>query len=174
LSDTSEDFEGYAATRVPALLRFAYLLTGDRALAEDVVQEALIKVCVGWDRVVAADSADAYVRRMVLNEFLRWRRRRASREVVGPVPDRAHDALNVVDELAERDLVWHALQRLPRRQRSVLVLRYYESLPDAEIAAALGCTEGTVRSLASRAFEVLRRDGRLRDVPQTIEHWEAK
>jgi RNA polymerase sigma-70 factor (sigma-E family) len=170
VSQLPEEFEGYAAERGRALLRFAYLLTGDRALAEDLVQEALVKVCMRWDRVVRADAPDAYVRRMVLNEFLSWRRRRSSREVVvdtfdGSLPDR-------LDELAERDAMWRALLRLPRRQRTVLVLRYYESLPDADIAVLLGCSEGTVRSHASRAFEALRRDPHLAREPLAANHGE--
>jgi RNA polymerase sigma-70 factor (sigma-E family) len=167
VAELPDGFEVYVAERAPALLRFAYLLTGDRALAEDVVQEGLTKLCTRWDRVVAADAPDAYVRRVVLNEFLRWKRRFASRELVGAVQDRvetgSHD---VVDELVERDAVWRALLRLPRRQRSVLVLRYYESLPYAEIASLLGCTEGTARSLASRALDVLRQDSHLARYPQ--------
>jgi RNA polymerase sigma-70 factor (sigma-E family) len=166
-----DGFEEYAADRGGALLRFAYLLTGDRARAEDVVQEALIKVSMRWDRVVAADAPDAYVRRVVVNEFLRWRRRRASSEFVGAVPERSEG--DAIDELAERDAVWRALLRLPRRQRTVLVLHYYESLPYADIAILLGCAEGTVRSLASRAFDAMRRDPGLGRAPHVVQHQEG-
>jgi RNA polymerase sigma-70 factor (sigma-E family) len=174
VAELPDGFEGYVADRGPALLRFAYLLTGGRALAEDMVQEALIKVCTRWDRVVAADAPDAYVRRVVLNEFLRWKRRRASHEIVGAVQDRdwPGDGRNEVDQVVERDAVWRALLKLPRRQRSVLVLRYYESLPYADIASLLGCTEGTARSLASRAFDALRCDTDLARDPLLARHGE--
>jgi RNA polymerase sigma-70 factor (sigma-E family) len=173
VAELPDDFEGYVAERGSGLLRFAYLLTGDRSRAEDVVQDAMVKVCTRWDRVVAADVPDAYVRRIVLNEFLRWKRRRASHEIVGDVLDRARpDARDELDELAQRDAVWRALLKLPRRQRSVLVLRYYESLPDRDIASLLGCTEGTVRSLASRAFDALRRDRHLAPDRQPVRHRE--
>jgi RNA polymerase sigma-70 factor (sigma-E family) len=148
-------FDDFVTRRGPALLRFAYALTSDTGLAEDIVQQALIKAHRRWSTVANAEHPEAYVRRAVLNEYLSFRRRRSSTEVVGSVPDRArHD---VTDELAARDLMWRALARLPGRQRSVLVLRYYEGLPDGEIAALLGCREGTVRSLAARAFAILRR-----------------
>ena len=165
-----EEFDGFVVERGPALLRFAFLLTGDAPLAEDLVQEALIKVCRRWDRGVRVAYPDAYTRRVVLNEFVSWRRRRSSSEVVGDVLDRTLG--DEVDELVERDVVWRALGRLPRRQRSVLVLRYYEALPDGEIASLMGCAEGTVRSLASRAFEALRRDPHLAAEPNPTGHRE--
>jgi RNA polymerase sigma-70 factor (sigma-E family) len=152
-------FDDFVRGRGPALLRFAYLLTSDQGQAEDLVQRALIKAYRRWDHVASVAHPDAYVRRVVLNEHLSFRRRRSSSEVVGPVPDAAQR--DVTDDLADRDLVWRVLGQLPRRQRSVLVLRYYEALPDREIAALLGCREGTVRSLAARAFETLRRHPQL-------------
>jgi RNA polymerase sigma factor (sigma-70 family) len=86
----------------------------------------------------------AYARRIVVNDYLGWRRRRVS-----------------TDDVADRDLVWRTIGRLPKRQRAVLVLRYYEALGDAEVAQLLGCAEGAVRSLATRAFEALRSDPQL-------------
>ena len=159
MTDQVQGFDHFVGACGPALLRFAYLLTGNRSLAEDLVQDALIKAHRRWSVHGRVDFPEAYVRRIVVNEFLSWRRRRASREVVGPVPEQAHR--DEFQPLVERDAVWRVLAELPRRQRSVLVLRYYEAMPDGEIAMLLGCAEGTVRSLATRAFATLRCDSRL-------------
>jgi RNA polymerase sigma-70 factor (sigma-E family) len=150
-------FEEWARARLPALVRFAAALIGDRGLAEDVVQEVLIRAYGGWHRIATLDQPEAYLRRMVTNEYLSWRRRwarvapRSDVEVAGSVSDHA-------DTYADRDAIRTELARLPRRQRAVLVLRYYEHLTDAEIAEVLGCPSGTVRSLASRALAALRVD----------------
>lgn len=148
------DFDGFVATRGAALLRFAYVLCGDADLAQDLVQEALVKTHRHWDRVAGAEHPDAYVRRIVVNNLTSWRRRRSSSEVVGPVPERAY--ADPVEGWAERDVLWQALAGLPRRQRVVLVLRYYEQHSDAQIAEVLGLAESSVRSLAARAFAALR------------------
>jgi RNA polymerase sigma-70 factor (sigma-E family) len=152
-------FDDFVVEHGPALLRSAYVLVGDRALAEDLVQEALLKAHTRWEAHGPADHPEAYVRRIVVNEFMSWRRRRSSTERIGDVPDRG--VRDGAADVGERDLVWRSLRDLPRRQRAVLALRYYEAMPDAEIASMLGCAEGTVRSLAARAFETLRRDPRL-------------
>lgn len=161
ISDPPAGFDEFVAGSAPGLLRFAYLLTGDGALAEDIVQQALIKAHRVWGGDVRAEQPVAYVRRAIVNEFTSWRRRRWSTEVTGSVPDRGQT--DTVDELAQRDLVWRALADLPRRQRAVLVMRYYEAMPDAAIALVLHCAQGTVRSLAARAFEALRRHPGLTD-----------
>lgn len=147
-------FEEFADVRLPALLRFAGVLTGDRALAEDVVQEVLVRVNTRWHEI---DSPEAYVRKMIVNEFLSWRRRSWRLVPSGSAtdlddrqsPDHAHG-------YAERDSLLAELAKLPRRQRAVLVLRYYEGLSDPEIAEVLGCEPGTVRGYASRALATLR------------------
>jgi RNA polymerase sigma-70 factor (sigma-E family) len=146
-------FEEFAAARLPALLRYAILLSGDRHEAHDIVQEVLTRALVKWDRITKIDEPYAYVRRMVTNEFLSLRRRRvrtvpleAGREppaATGPEPGADHE-------------LWSLLARLPRQQRAVLVLRYYEDLTDDEIAETLHCRAGTVRGYASRALAVLR------------------
>jgi RNA polymerase sigma-70 factor (sigma-E family) len=150
-------FEEFAAVRLGALLRFAGVLTGDRALAEDVVQEALIRAHGRWASIADLDRPEAYVRKMVVNEYLSWRRRswRLVPAGSGTDVDTALVADPAVDH-AERAAILAELARLPRRQRAVLVLRYYESLSDPEIAEALGCTPGTVRGYASRALATLR------------------
>ncbi|HYG94366.1 MAG TPA: SigE family RNA polymerase sigma factor [Nocardioides sp.] len=153
----NQDFVSYVEARTPALLRLAYLLSGDRHLAEDLVQEALAKAHRRWVTIAAADHPHAYVRRIVVTQHLGWRRRRASTELALPpesLPEgRGGDPAGGV---ADRDATWRALAGLPARQRAVLVLRYYEDLPDEDIAATLGVAVGTVRSLASRAFARLR------------------
>lgn len=156
VSQPVSEFEEFVAKSSSALLRFAYLLTGDRALAEDLTQQAFIKSHRRWEGLVRAEQPVAYVRRAITNEFISWRRRRSSTEIIGAVPSRGQP--DATEQLLARDLVWRALATLPRRQRAVLVLRYYEAAPDADIASLLGCAEGTVRSLAARAFDTLRRD----------------
>jgi len=156
-------FDDWARARLPALVRFAAVLTGERGLAEDVVQEVLIRAYGRWHRITALDQPDAYLRRMITNEYLSWRRRWAR---IAPRPDVA-PASSVADHAhayAERDAIRVELARLPRRQRAVLVLRYYEHLTDAEIADLLGCPAGTVRSLASRAIAALRVDPHTREL----------
>jgi RNA polymerase sigma-70 factor (sigma-E family) len=157
-------FDEWARARLPVLVRFAVALTGDRGLAEDVVQEVLIRAYGRWSRITGLDQPEAYLRRMVTNEYLSWRRRWARitphADVTGiveavPAPDHA-------DAQADRSSLALELARLPKRQRAVLVLRYYERLTDAEIADTLGCPQGTVRSLASRALSALRVDARTR------------
>ena len=106
-----------------------------------------------------AERPDAYVRRIILNQYLSWRRRRSSSELSGPVPDVG--VADSTDHIASRDLLWRVLAELPGKQRAVLALRYYEDLPDREIGALLGCSDGTVRSLASRAFATLRQHAAL-------------
>lgn len=152
-----QDFVAYTEARTPALLRLAYLLTGDGHHAEDLVQEALTQAYRRWDTVQRAGNPHAYVRRIVVNQHVSWRRRRPSTEVVlAPEAMPEGTTTGVAGGVAERDLAWRAMAGLPARQRAVLVLRYYEDLTDADIAATLGIAVGTVRSLASRAFAQLR------------------
>jgi RNA polymerase sigma-70 factor (sigma-E family) len=150
-------FEEFAATRMPAVLRFAAVLAGDRAVAEDLAQEVLIRAYSQWDMIGCLDRPEFYVRKMILNEFLSWRRR-SVRQVVpgGAVGESASTAPDHAHVYAERQALLGELGKLPRRQRAVLVLRYYEDRGDAEIAELLGCTPGTVRGYASRALATLR------------------
>jgi RNA polymerase sigma-70 factor (sigma-E family) len=149
-------FEQYVGARGHALLRFGTLLTGDRHLAEDLVQEALARAHPKWGRIGAMEHPDAYVRRMVVNLFLSWRRLRSSR--VTPT-DAVPEVLSAADhghDLAERDAMWRLLATLPKQQRAVLVLRFYEGLGDEDIAALIGCSPSTVRVHASKALARLR------------------
>lgn len=150
-------FEEYTSWRLPAVLRFAAVLTGDRALAEDVVQEVLIRAHRHWGRIGRLDQPDPYIRRMVVNEFISARRRTWR---VLPSGDGADVDKRVTPDhagdLAERAELLAELGKLPVRQRTVVVLRYYEGLSDIEIAEMLGCQPGTVRGYLSRALASLR------------------
>ncbi len=152
-SRDDEQFRHFVEGRSLALLRTAYALCGDRHAAEDLVQGALAKLYRRWGKV---DEPEGYVRRIIYNDQVsRWRRLSVMREdPVDDVPEGAlPDRAAVVDDRLD---VWQLLQRLPPRQRAVLVLRYYEDLSEREIAAVLGCSLGTVRSQASRAIAKLR------------------
>lgn len=148
-------FEQFATDRLRPLLRLAGAICQDTTLAEDLVQDVLIKVAQRWDYVNSRDDPDSYVRRMLINEHISWHRKwgrivpRARIEPRDMVTD--HAAVQ-----ADQDLLRHELSRLPRRQQLVLALRYYEGLSDPEIAEAMGCTAGTVRGYASRAIASLR------------------
>lgn len=150
------DFDHYVAERRHALFRFAVVLTGDPILADDVVADALVSAYENWARVSNADNVHAYVRKIVLNEYLSWRRLAARTAVRSDVAD----LLEPEADHAEQHAVHHQLvvemRRLPPKQRAALVLRYYEGLSFAEIAAALGSGENAVRSNVSRALQRLR------------------
>jgi RNA polymerase sigma-70 factor (sigma-E family) len=155
-------FAEFAAARLPALLRYAVVLTGDRELAQDVVQDVLVRAQLNWRKIDRAGSPDAYVRRMVLNEYLSWRRRWAVRNIrttdveVNTIIDARSSTRDHSDAVVDADDVWGRLAQLPRKQRAVLVLRHYEQLDDAEIAGLLECSPATVRSHASKALATLR------------------
>jgi RNA polymerase sigma-70 factor (sigma-E family) len=150
-------FEEFAAVRLRAIAAFAAVLTGDRALAEDVVQDVLIAVQARWPRISALEHPDRYVRKMVVNQFL-TARRRGWRLVPSGTGEEIDDRRSPdhATSHAERDALLAELGKLPARQRAVLVLRYYEGLSDSEIAGVLGCRPGTVRGYASRALAALR------------------
>jgi len=139
------------------LLRVAYQLTHDRGAAQDLVQDALLRVYRSVRRRgLAPEDWYAYLRRAVINEYIRTRRLRSSTEIVtDTVPERAA-AGSLEDRAADQVQLWAALGELSERQRAVLVLRYYEGLADHEIAALLGCREATVRSLARRGLAAMR------------------
>jgi len=157
--DLEAEFEEFVAGASPRLFRAAYAITRDHHLAEDAVQSALGKAYARWSRVTRSEHPEAYVRRMVVNEVLSWRRRKASTEVptdVPPVDDprRAPDSHDTV--LADSDAMWQALGLLAPRQRAVVVLRYYEHLSEAEIAETLDVRPGTVKSQCAAALARLR------------------
>jgi RNA polymerase sigma-70 factor (sigma-E family) len=136
------------------LLRSAWLLTGNWASAEDLVQTSLLQSWLHWN-AIKAETPDFYVRRVLMNTFLSGQRRRWTREQpMAQLPDRA-----AADELGSTELrhvIWRALSGLPARQRAVVVLRYFNDLSEAQTAQLLGCSVGTVKSQASRALASLR------------------
>jgi RNA polymerase sigma-70 factor (sigma-E family) len=148
------DFTAYLAARQSTLLRTAYLITGDAHTAEDVVQSALARLYLSWDRVQRAESPDAYVRRAIVNEATSWWRRAWRRREVAT--DILPDVAVAPEPTSGGDDVWQLVRSLPPRQRAVIVLRYYEQLSEAEIADTLGISPGTVKSQASRALATLR------------------
>ena len=167
---TRADFESWMAARQGRLLRTAYLLTGDVHTAEDLVQTALAKLYLAWDRVSGAASIDAYARKILVNEHTSpWRRLWRHREVVTDTSD--HEVPVAAEEYdGVRAALWEAVRALPERQRAVVVLRYYEQLSERETAEALGVSVGTVKSQASRALDTLR--GHLGD-RDDLTGWEA-
>lgn len=146
-------FEEWVGARTPALMRAAYLLTGDWQRAEDLLQTALMRCYGRWSRI---DDHEAYVRRTLYVTYAGWRRRRWTGEVPGPLPEQAGPNDDARDADARTDVL-RLLASLPPRQRAVVVLRYYEDLSEADVAALLGVTAGTVKSTAAKALARLRR-----------------
>jgi RNA polymerase sigma-70 factor (sigma-E family) len=152
------EFEEFVDGEFAALGRFAGALTGDRHLAEDLLAEALLKVSVRWHRVSRADSPAAYTRRVITRTYLSHQRRsvtrRESTSADGRLPEVA--VADPADGVVARDEIRRLLERLSPQQRAAVVLRYQLDLPDAQIAAELGCSPATVRSHLSHARQVLR------------------
>lgn len=152
-------FEQFVLGRQAAMFRTAFLLTGDRGHAEDLLQSALERAYQHWRRVMAAGSPDAYVRRIMVNLANdHWRSRRyVVEQGLEATRDGPADPDGCLAERAEtRDLVVRALRTIPPRMRTVLVLRYFEELSEAETAVAMGCSVGTVKSQAARGLDKLR------------------
>ena len=148
-------FAEFVAARSHALFRTAYVVVGDHHLAQDLLQEALVKAYVAWPRLRDTTKAEAYVRRTIVTTAISWRRRRSFHErPVDPVPDTRN--ANETGRLATQDLLWEQVCSLPPRQRMALVLRYYEDLSEAETAELMGCSVGTVKSQVSVALNKLR------------------
>jgi RNA polymerase sigma-70 factor (sigma-E family) len=151
-----EAFRGFVAARGHALLRTAYLLTGDQQLAEDLVQTALEKTVRHWPSLRRSDAAEAYVRRAMYRENISaWRRRRLVELPSATLPE-PRRAGGLGEHVEDRMILRAALMRLGRRQRTVLVLRYFEDQTEQQVADALGIGVGTVKSTAHRALAHLR------------------
>jgi RNA polymerase sigma-70 factor (sigma-E family) len=161
---SSVGFEQYVTDSRQRLYRFAVVLCGDTVLAGDLLTDVLGRAFERWPQVSAAGDVHAYVRRMLINEFVSWQRRRVRvvpHPEVGQLADlradrRGESGPDPADVHADRASLADELSQLPPRQRAAIVLRYYEDLGDAEIAAALGCRIGTVRSSISRGLATLR------------------
>jgi RNA polymerase sigma-70 factor (sigma-E family) len=150
------DFDEFFAVAWPRLLRTTYAVTGDRQLAEDALQTAFAKAYAAWPRVRRADEPIAYVRRIAINAAIAQQRKASTRRetTVSALPDAGVSSTE--DALLRHDEVWAAVAVLPPRQRAVVVLRYYEDLSERQIADALGCRPGTVKSQAAAALSTLR------------------
>ncbi|WP_328318412.1 SigE family RNA polymerase sigma factor [Streptomyces sp. NBC_00388] len=153
-------FATYMRARGPVLLRTARSLTANPCDAEDLLQTALTKTYVAWDRIEDHRALDGYVRRALLNtRTSQWRKRKVDEFAcdVLPEPDTA-PAPDAAEHQALRDAMWQAVMKLPDRQRAMVVLRYYEDLSEAQTAEVLGVSVGTVKSAVSRALGKLRDD----------------
>jgi RNA polymerase sigma-70 factor (sigma-E family) len=153
----SVEFEDYVRLHAARLLRLATVMCPDRHAAEDVVQEVLIRAHQRWPVIGAVPHPHAYVRRMVVNEAVSWRRKwtRIEPHPAGTLDRSTPDSSTAIDDRAE---IVSAVLALPPKQRAAVVLRYFEGLTDAEIADALGCRPGTVRGYIHRALRVMRVD----------------
>ncbi|MEU4198400.1 SigE family RNA polymerase sigma factor [Streptomyces sp. NPDC045470] len=156
-------FSSYVRARGPVLLRTARSLTANPSDAEDLLQTALTKTFVAWERIEDHRALDGYVRRALLNtRTSQWRKRKvdefACEEIPEPDPVPAPDP---AEAQVLRDAMWRAVLRLPARQRAMVVLRYYEDLSEAQTAEVLGVSVGTVKSAVSRALAKLREDPEL-------------
>jgi RNA polymerase sigma-70 factor (sigma-E family) len=154
-------FDEFAASALPGLLRYAVMLTGDRELSRDLVQDVLIKMHSAWSRLGDVDRLDLYARTAVTRSFISWRRRWSVRHVFVTFDGSIEDSFgssgsDPAASIVDRDEAWRLLAGLPAKQRAVLALRYYQNLSDDEIADVLGCSSGTVRGYASRALAALR------------------
>lgn len=148
-------FTEFAEARGATLFRTAYLMVGDNQLAQDLVQEALVKTLLAWPRLSDRGNLDAYVRRIIVTTCISWRRRRAFHErPVEALPER--QGPDPADSLVTHDAVVVALAILPPRQRAAIVLRYYQDLTEAQTAEAMGCSVGTVKSQVSVGLRRLR------------------
>jgi RNA polymerase sigma-70 factor (sigma-E family) len=167
--DEPDGFREFVAARSRALLRTAWLLTGDWAAAQDLVQTSLAKTWPAWSRIERSDSPEVYVRRVLVTTYATWWRRRWRGESpYSELPERVvpDDAF---DEADKRAVVAAALARLTRGQRAVVVLRYFDDLTEAQTAAALGCSVGTVKSQHSRALAALRGSASLAELVGLID-----
>lgn len=151
---SDEEFEEFVAGALPRLLRFAHVLTGNSAAAEDLVQTALGRSWRVW-RLGRIDDPQAFVRKVMVNSHATWRRRHGGRETAVANPPEKVIAEDEARRIDDRDAMCRALLTLPPRQRAVIVLRYYEELSELEIAGVMGTSPGTVKSQAARALRHL-------------------
>lgn len=154
-----KEFESFVRNRTPALLRSAYLLTGDQHLAEDLVQSALARTHQSWKRLHDSGNAEAYTRKIMYHQQVSWwRRRRVGESMPGEMPERGDSKphSDAADQAVLRLTLRNALAQLSAKQRAVLVLRFFEDCTEVETAGLLGVTVGTVKSQTSKALAKLR------------------
>ena len=161
MEPVAEGFAQFVEARERALQRTAYLLTGDWALAEDLVQTALARAWPRWERITRRDDPEIYVRKVLVNTWTTWNRRRwRGEKPSAEVPD-AVAAGDVAEEVTVRVGLRGALGSLTPRQRAVLVLRIYDDLPEAQVAHLMNCAVGTVKATMSQALAKLRENPQL-------------
>ena len=161
MTDEPAGFGEFVASRGPALHRTAWLLTGNWATAEDLVQTALAKTWPHWHRILRRDEPELYVRRVLVTTYASWWRRRWRGEVAtGLLPEQG-ERRDSQDDAVLRELVRGALAALPPRQRAVVVLRFFDDHTEARTAQLLGCSVGTVKSQTAKALAKLRADTQL-------------
>ncbi|MEV4513930.1 SigE family RNA polymerase sigma factor [Dactylosporangium sp. NPDC049525] len=170
-----EGFAEFVAARSHVLLRAAWLLTGDAGRAEDLLQTALARSWQHWDRIAGGSNPEGYVRRVLFTTYSSWWRRHWRGELPSAAPPERASSEDVAADSAGRDGLRRALARLTGRQRAVVVLRYVEDRTVAETAELLGCSEGTVKTLAFRALQALRADAAVRALltDEGVEHHDA-
>ncbi len=153
-----DEFAEFVKLRSPSLLRAAYLMVGDRGLAQDLVQEALAKTYVAWPRLRDRANSEAYARRVVTTTAITWYRRKGwhGEQPTDRLPESGEALGDHADQTADRLLVWSCLRRLPPRQRVAVVLRYYVDLTEAQTAETMGCAVGTVKSQVAAGLAKLR------------------
>lgn len=157
MPDSQPDgFAEFVAAASPAMLRSAWLLTGDAGRAEDLLQTALARLWQRWERVNGGGNPQAYLRKMLYTTYLSWWRRRWRDEIPSAAPPERPEPTDFTDVLVSRDAVRRALATLPRQQRAVVVLRFVEDRSVEETARILGCTAGTVKTHTARALTALR------------------
>jgi RNA polymerase sigma-70 factor (sigma-E family) len=153
----AREFDAFVRARTPALLRSAYLLTGDQQLAEDLVQSAFALTHRAWRNLHATGNAEAYTRKTMYHlQVSRWRRRRVAESFTGELPDQAGAETDHADLTALRLSLRSALSRLTPKQRAVVVLRFFDDLTEAQAAEAMGVSIGTIKSQTAKALERLR------------------
>ena len=162
-AEHEEDFRQFVIDSRHRLVRTAYVLTGDYARAEDLVQTALAAAWPRWSSLERQDAPELYVRKIMVNTFLRWRQRRWNGEIAtARLPEQAAYG-DVFAQVDARQALLAALDRLPARQRAVVVLRYFADQTETQTATAMGCSVGAVKSHAAKAL------ARLRDAPGLAE-----
>lgn len=157
MDQRDREFHEFVRTRTPALLRAAYLLTGDQHLAEDLVQSALARTHRAWDRLYQQSNAEAYARKVMYHlQVAWWRRSKVAETFPGDLPERPGHHDDHTDATGLKIVLAQALRQLTAKQRAVLVLRYFEDYSESESAEVLGVSRGTVKSQTARALGRLR------------------
>ena len=164
MSEKPEGFAQFVEARERALQRTAWLLTGDRGLAEDLVQTALVQAWPRWERIRRHDDPEVYIRRVMVNTWATWARRRWWGERATQSVPEGPALGDIAAEVAVRIAIRSALASLTARQRAVLVLRVFDDLSEAQVAEVLDCAVGTVKSTMSQALAKLRSDARMAEL----------